>query len=811
MKELVLTRTHYAGSLSPNNIGNSVCIAGWVDVRRDLGGLIFIELRDSSGKIQLVADPKGNKAVHDIFSTLKSEYVIIAQGKVSKRPDGSNNAENKTGAIEIYPDQVQILNTAKLLPFQFSEAEKVDEALRLKHRFIDLRREQMQYCLNLRHKVTHAIRSYLHTQGFIEVETPILTKATPEGARDFLVPSRLNPGTWYALPQSPQLFKQTLMISGVDRYYQIARCFRDEDLRADRQPEFTQVDLEMSFTDEDQVMAITEGMLKEAFTVAGIDVKPPFTRMPYAEAVDKYGNDKPDTRFDLTIKDLTSLALTCNFKVFRLVAENGGKLKGLCLPANLAQNISRKQIDNWQEFAKNCGAKGLAWIVFSEAPIRSSGIAQHFSPEEIKEMMRLASADNGDMLLLVADNQAQVANVLGRMRLHIGEELKLIDESKHNLLWLYDFPAFEYSEQDKKMQAVNHPFTSPKMEDIDLLEKEPLKCKARAYDIIYNGVEIGGGSIRIHNRQLQERAFKAIGIDDETAKEKFGFLLDALESGAPPHGGLALGLDRLVMLLAGRKSIRDVIAFPKTQSGACLMTQAPSSASAEQLAELNIEFKKTKVNNVPVHNSSAIVMLFVGLLITLLLTACGSFKTATDYLIAGREYFKAGDYKAAEKDFREALKREPKSATALNNLGVVLNELEKYDEAIDVLQQAIVVDPKNAIAPRALSTAYLAKQMNKEALLYAEKTMELAPSELSSHQALSDALLANKEYKIAIDEYRYLLEADADDDTLHEKLGEALMGAGEKDAALAQWKKAIEINPQNNAAKQKLEQAKKTN
>nr|WP_245628364.1 aspartate--tRNA ligase [Fervidicola ferrireducens] len=584
-----MKRTHQCGMLTKENSGQEVTLMGWVQTRRDHGGLIFVDLRDRSGIVQVVFNPEYSREAFETAKEVKTEYVIAVNGKVYERPKESINPKIKTGEIEVFADKLEILNPAKTPPFPIEDDIKVDESLRLKYRYLDLRRPSMLRNITFRHKVSKAIRDFLDENGFIEVETPMLTRSTPEGARDFLVPSRLNPGTFYALPQSPQLFKQILMVAGIERYYQITRCFRDEDLRADRQPEFTQLDIEMSFVDVEDVISLNERLMKYVVEkTMGISLEIPFKRITYKDAMEIYGTDKPDTRFGLEMVDVTDIASKSDFRVFSDAAESGGKVKGINIK-NSAELFSRRQIDELVEKAKEFGAKGLAWIIYSGEGIKSP-IAKFFSDELLNELLKRMNAQPGDLLVFVADTDPKlVLTSMGQLRLHLGKQLNLIDENSLNFLWVVEFPLLEWDEEENRFVAMHHPFTSPMDEDLDLLEREPSRVRAKAYDLVLNGTEVGGGSIRIHRTDLQERMFKVLGFTKERAWENFGFLLRAFEYGTPPHGGIAYGLDRLVMLLLGLNSIRDCIAFPKTQNAACLMTEAPAPVESRQLKELHIQ------------------------------------------------------------------------------------------------------------------------------------------------------------------------------------------------------------------------------
>lgn len=587
-----MRRTHTCCELDGKDAGRDVVLMGWVQRRRDHGGVIFVDLRDREGITQVVFNPDFNKDVHEKARAIRSEYVIGVRGKVEKRPEGMTNPNLKTGGIEVFASELKILNEAATPPFMIEDSVDVSENVRLKYRHIDLRRPNIQKNLILRHKAAASVRQYLNNKGFIDIETPVLTKSTPEGARDYLVPSRVNPGMFYALPQSPQLFKQLLMISGFDRYYQIVRCFRDEDLRADRQPEFTQIDLEMSFVGEEDIMGIAEGMIKTLFKdLLGRDVATPFERLSYAEAMDRFGLDKPDLRFGLELKNISDIVETSGFKVFADVVKKGGIVKAL--NAKGCVEFSRKEIDDFTEFAAVYRAKGLAWIKVREDGWQSP-IAKFFTDEEKKRLAERIDMTTGDLVFFVADMPKIANDALGHLRNHIAAKLKLIDENEFRFLWVTHFPMMEYDETEKRYQAMHHPFTAPLEEDYGLLEENPPGVRSRAYDLVLNGSEIGGGSIRIHQKELQERVFSALGMAPESYNEKFGFLLSALDSGAPPHGGIAFGFDRLVMMLCGGTSIRDVIAFPKTQKAACLLTNAPSETSREQLDELSLRIKTVK-------------------------------------------------------------------------------------------------------------------------------------------------------------------------------------------------------------------------
>lgn len=583
-----LKRTHHCNLLDAKNIGTNVTLMGWVMRRRDHGGLIFVDLRDREGVTQVVFNPEVDTTAHEKAHNLRSEFVIAIKGVVTKRPDGMENQKLTTGAIEVAANELLILNTSKTPPFPLDEDEEVSETLRLKYRYLDLRRPQMVKNITLRHKVCQTMRSYLNDNGFLEIETPMLTRSTPEGARDYLVPSRLNPGNFYALPQSPQLYKQVLMISGLERYYQIVKCFRDEDLRADRQPEFTQLDMELSFIDEDTIIRLMEGLIATVFEkTLQKELSPPFKRLTYQEAMDRFGTDRPDMRFGLEMTDLTELARESGVGVFQKAASSGGVVKAI--NAVGMGDLSRKELDELTEFAASLGAKGLAWVKIKEDGSLQSPIAKFFTETERAGILEKMSAKPGDILFFGADVKAVVCKVLGELRLELARRRSLATPDQLSFLWVTDFPLLEYDSEQGRYVAVHHPFTSPKDEDIKLLDTNPLAVRARAYDLVLNGIEIGGGSIRIHQQPLQERLFKTLAISDEEAQDKFGFLLEALEFGAPPHGGIAFGLDRLVMLMAGATSIRDVMAFPKNAKAQCLLTQAPSQVSHLQLAELQIK------------------------------------------------------------------------------------------------------------------------------------------------------------------------------------------------------------------------------
>lgn len=585
----MLKRIH-AGTITESQINEEVLLKGWVQKRRDLGGLIFIDLRDISGIIQVVFNPDESKDALEVAENIRSEYVVEIRGRVVARSEETVNPNLPTGKVEVVAQSIRVLNKAKTPPFTISDDTDVSEDLRLKYRYIDLRRKPLQEVIILRHKTTQAVRSFLNQEGFFEMETPILTKSTPEGARDYLVPSRIHPGEFYALPQSPQLFKQLIMVSGFEKYYQIARCFRDEDLRADRQPEFTQIDIETSFMSSDDIMDMTERMMQHVWKeVKGVDIELPLPRISYAEAMERFGSDKPDTRFGLELIHVSDIVKNSSFQVFRNAVAEGGKVSLLNVKG-AASDFSRKDIDKLTDFVKIYGAKGLAWIKLEEDQFKGP-IAKFLSAEELEAISAKADGENGDLLLFVADKPAVVYESLGALRLKLGKELQLIDEEKFNFLWVTDWPLLEYDEEEGRYYAAHHPFTSPQEEDIDKLETDPGSVKANAYDLVLNGYELGGGSIRIYQRDVQNKMFKVLGFTEETAREQFGFLLDALEYGAPPHGGIALGLDRIIMLLAGTTNIRDTILFPKTASASDLLTEAPSQVSNAQLEELAIGIK----------------------------------------------------------------------------------------------------------------------------------------------------------------------------------------------------------------------------
>lgn len=572
-------------------VGQKVVLNGWVNRRRDMGGVIFVDLRDRSGIVQVVFQQEFSAEALAVADRLRSEYVISVEGTVVERAPETVNPKLKTGNIEVRAEHVEIINAAKTPPFPLDEQVDVDEAVRLKYRYLDLRRQPMQEMLRLRHRAAKVIRDFLDANGFWEIETPMLTRSTPEGARDFLVPSRLHAGSFFALPQSPQLYKQLLMIAGAERYYQIVRCFRDEDLRADRQPEFTQVDIEASFISVEELQDLMEQMMVEVFReTIGVELKRPFMRLSYKEAMERFGTDKPDLRFGMELKDISDVVADCQFQVFRNALKNGGQVKVLNAPG--CARFSRKEIDDLGKYAARFGAKGLAWMQVTDDGVKSP-IAKFFTEGELQQIVQVAEAKPGDLLLFAADQPDVVAAVLGNLRLKLGHDLGLVREDEYRILWITDFPLLSYDEEEKRYVALHHPFTMPRPEDVPLFDTDPLAIRAQAYDMVLNGHEIGGGSMRIYRRDIQEKMFQAIGLSPEEAQDKFGFFLEAFEYGAPPHGGIAFGFDRLVMLLAGKASLRDAIAFPKTANATELMTAAPSPVSPEQLDELHLEVRLT--------------------------------------------------------------------------------------------------------------------------------------------------------------------------------------------------------------------------